>query len=657
MSINSFFRGLQSIISPTPSSSSTENPGEDERSCSVNINQLPVEVASSIFNFLSEKDVLSYGLTSQAARVQVILYANHRSKKALASLRKGSESFSKAVSVLKIVLGKRVDLLPILEAGDADVLLNCLDDLRVPSFSDQFFLPFLVQNEEEELDLSLAVSISNHFDFSRGLFSILHALDELDFLIKSEFERIRMPLNSSMIEELRALLVPLINRVCEHFSWKIAEGNIDELLESVSEDSLKKILENRFLETEPDRPGTTSHIFVERLYKFISLGLNWEAFLFVVKVFKISIPRMHPGVLERLLRSSLTRPDFVKQLLQLPVRMDPVLLGGEVYEAYPVYSCLNVFFLEDNEETLASAMSSCYEILTSRACCKQVCSGVFSHLFLSALINCKEATKTLLEKSLSVDLLKIPSSTHIHSVAIHHQGVRISLTDVVMRRYLSRFSSIFPHRFPLNAMGQLERNFLQASPFVSFSRLAALNLDLFAIRSLSRRGIMEPLEKPYVVGGLSITILADICFPLEPLRRESPREQGMMAHLLMENGANVNAIICGGTTILMLACRLCGWYSRAFFIQELLLYGADVNAVDDENNTALHYLAQSIPSEDLLGEYSMIFQLLLVENKTLNFRNGEGRTALEVAQFFGNNVFLDLAARDEGFLAEDAELD
>ncbi|WP_213357551.1 ankyrin repeat domain-containing protein [Chlamydiifrater phoenicopteri] len=648
MSIQSFFRSLTGFIS-SPSSSSEE--GQEDEGMPVDL--LPVEVSSRIFDCLSGREVFSYALVSDAARVQAILYANHRSKKALNSLKRGSEAFSKAVNVLKIVLNKRMDLLPTLESGDMDVLSNCLEELQLPLLSDQVFLPFILQKEGEELDLSLAVSISNRFDFVRGVFSTLDALDRLDILIKAEFERILMPLNPMLMEELRTLLVPLFNCVCDHFSWKITDGEVDELLESCSKEVLQKFLEKNFLEEETSRSGTVTHIFLERLYKLISLGLSWDAFLFFTKVFGLSISRLHPGSLERMLKASMTRPDFVSQLLQLPVKMEPVLLNNEIYQAYPPYACLSIFFLQGNQEKYSQAMRSCYEILTKSSSCKQAYKGVFSNIFLAALIDCKEAVQTLLEKPFSLEMLKPPLPSHANSIVIYHQGLGVSmLHDVVMRRYVTRFSSVFPQCFPTNAVGQLDREFLKNLPFISFFRLAILNLDLFAVRSLLRRGVMEPLEKSNFVGDLTVTALADICFPLEPFHDESPKDQGKMAALLMENGANVNATVIEGITILMLACRLSGWYSRAFLIQELLLHGANVNAVDNSGNTALHYLAQSNPSEELLGEYRMIFRLLLVNNTVLNARNMEGRTAVDVAQIFGNEIFLGLAIETEGLIVD-----
>jgi ankyrin repeat protein len=92
------------------------------------------------------------------------------------------------------------------------------------------------------------------------------------------------------------------------------------------------------------------------------------------------------------------------------------------------------------------------------------------------------------------------------------------------------------------------------------------------------------------------------------------------------SGANVHAGLPDNTTPLMLAAK------RLATARLLLDAGAEVNAVDDDDNSALHYAIHE--QSDYHGvETQQTIQLLIAAGADLSLRNKQGQTPLGLARY------------------------
>lgn len=74
---------------------------------------------------------------------------------------------------------------------------------------------------------------------------------------------------------------------------------------------------------------------------------------------------------------------------------------------------------------------------------------------------------------------------------------------------------------------------------------------------------------------------------------------------------------------------------RTEIFQILVKRGVDVNAVDSEQNTALHHLAMQNMHIRIPQETLAVFQLLVKAGALTNLVNSQGKTCLEL---FGSNT-------------------
>jgi len=97
---------------------------------------------------------------------------------------------------------------------------------------------------------------------------------------------------------------------------------------------------------------------------------------------------------------------------------------------------------------------------------------------------------------------------------------------------------------------------------------------------------------------------------------------GQFAMVLIDRGADINAIDSRGVTVLMKAC-LTG--NKDFFVA-LLKHNADINLVDHQGNTALHFA--------VYGKFPEAVHILLKNGATM-ISNQDGKTPLELANSLG----------------------
>ncbi len=151
----------------------------------------------------------------------------------------------------------------------------------------------------------------------------------------------------------------------------------------------------------------------------------------------------------------------------------------------------------------------------------------------------------------------------------------------------------------------------------------------------------------------------DMFTPLHSAAWRSPT----ILELLIEKGADVNAVSKDGTSALHNACR--GDSSRCVEILSskggnvniankrgitplhyavingnpesmaiLIKAGADINTADNSHNTPLHYAST--------GGYHELVDILIKNNAKLNIKNGEGKTPVYLAAYYGNTKIADI---------------
>lgn len=101
------------------------------------------------------------------------------------------------------------------------------------------------------------------------------------------------------------------------------------------------------------------------------------------------------------------------------------------------------------------------------------------------------------------------------------------------------------------------------------------------------------------------------------------------ANALIDRGANINAVDARGATILMKSCLL---QMGDFFVM-LIRNHADVNMVDQQGNTALHFA--------VYGKFPEAVQILL-NSGAIMVPNKDGKTPLELANSLGLSAIAEI---------------
>jgi ankyrin repeat protein len=108
-----------------------------------------------------------------------------------------------------------------------------------------------------------------------------------------------------------------------------------------------------------------------------------------------------------------------------------------------------------------------------------------------------------------------------------------------------------------------------------------------------------------------------------PLHRMVRTNLEDLAKLLLSNGADVNALNSEGSTPLHYAVTMASLRKRGTGMAELLLAkGADVNAKDNEGKTPLHWVSGYVNVSDDMVE------LLITNGADVNAKHNEGKTPL-----------------------------
>ena len=103
-----------------------------------------------------------------------------------------------------------------------------------------------------------------------------------------------------------------------------------------------------------------------------------------------------------------------------------------------------------------------------------------------------------------------------------------------------------------------------------------------------------------------------------PLHVAVKKQLISVTRLLLEKGANVNALAYAGNTALHVASEK----ENIFIVKLLIEFGADVNIKDDEGWTALHFAGMQVNYE--------IVELLLKKGAVPNIKNEHGETFLDL---------------------------
>jgi uncharacterized protein len=103
------------------------------------------------------------------------------------------------------------------------------------------------------------------------------------------------------------------------------------------------------------------------------------------------------------------------------------------------------------------------------------------------------------------------------------------------------------------------------------------------------------------------------------------------AKMLCQHGADVNTLTTRKTTALMAACT---FFKSAGMVASLIVAGADVNAADQDGNTALMLAAQETSAEAM--------QLLLSSGADIHAANDSGQNALFAAAQAGQVCMMEL---------------
>ncbi|GLV36717.1 Ankyrin 2 [Carabus blaptoides fortunei] len=113
-----------------------------------------------------------------------------------------------------------------------------------------------------------------------------------------------------------------------------------------------------------------------------------------------------------------------------------------------------------------------------------------------------------------------------------------------------------------------------------------------------------------------------------PLHEAAQFSQGKIAKILLDNGAQVDAIKRADWTPLMLACTKCGAASYET-VQCISSRCASVQLVNKDGWTPLHVASRT-------GDIQIVKHLLQINDKIINCRTNNGRTLLHIAALHGN---------------------
>uniref|UniRef100_A0A0G4I3Y5 Uncharacterized protein n=1 Tax=Chromera velia CCMP2878 TaxID=1169474 RepID=A0A0G4I3Y5_9ALVE len=154
--------------------------------------------------------------------------------------------------------------------------------------------------------------------------------------------------------------------------------------------------------------------------------------------------------------------------------------------------------------------------------------------------------------------------------------------------------------------------------------LAVSNAKDLTVKTLLDRGakVNEPNKN-----GLSPLFYTVVPFNTAP---PGPSDHGEIAKLLVSRGARVNARLLTGRTVLLEAA----YQGSAEVVSVLLKNGADIHAVDNRGNTALHHAVQMKGmggSGVELEKRLRIAELLVKGGIDVGYFNNSGRTARENA--------------------------
>jgi ankyrin repeat protein len=104
-----------------------------------------------------------------------------------------------------------------------------------------------------------------------------------------------------------------------------------------------------------------------------------------------------------------------------------------------------------------------------------------------------------------------------------------------------------------------------------------------------------------------------------------------MIAMLLNSGANVNASNKRGTTVLMQAVKSNNPGVISILLKDPMLH---INATDNEGDTALHHAISRSEME--------IVKLLLLDGASIDIKDNDGRTAVELAEFLDNSAGMPL---------------